>query len=96
MSFKVDELTGKGLALMKEAFPSITRVAVLWYAPNPGADVAVNASEAASRELGLELLLLPVRGQGDVTTAFQTAAAVGPKRLLFSRMWSPPNTGTKS
>ena len=31
LSFKVDELTGKGLALIKEAFPSLSRVAVLWY-----------------------------------------------------------------
>jgi putative tryptophan/tyrosine transport system substrate-binding protein len=74
MSFKVDELTGKGLALVKEAFPGLSRVAVLWYAPNRGADNAVSAIKAASRELGLELLLLPVRNQGDLTTAFQTAS----------------------
>ena len=74
MSFKVDELSGKGLALLREAFPSLSRVAVLWYAPNPGADIAVSAIKAASRELGLELLLLPVHGQGDLITAFQTAS----------------------
>lgn len=74
MSFKVDELTGKGLALLKEAFPSLSRVAVLWYVPNPAADIAVSAIKAASRELGLELLLLPVRGQADLITAFQTAS----------------------
>ncbi|MGA7185670.1 MAG: ABC transporter substrate-binding protein, partial [Pseudolabrys sp.] len=74
MSFKVDELSGKGLALLREVFPSLSRVAVLWYAPNPGADIAVSAIKAASRELGLELLLLPVRGQGDLITAFQTAS----------------------
>ncbi len=74
MSFKVDELTGKGLALVKEAFPSLSRVAVLWYTPNPGADIAVSAIKAASRELGLELLLLPVRGQADLAAAFQTAS----------------------
>jgi len=74
MSFKVDELTGKGLALLREAFPGLSRVAVLWYAPNRGADNAVSAIKAASRELGLELLLLPVHGQGDLITAFQTAS----------------------
>jgi hypothetical protein len=57
MSFNVDELSGKGLALLREAFPSLSRVAVLWYAPNRGADNAVSAIKAASRELGLELLL---------------------------------------
>jgi putative tryptophan/tyrosine transport system substrate-binding protein len=82
MSFKVDELTGKGLALIKEAFPSLTRVAVLWYTPNPGADIAVSAIKAASRELGLELLLLPVRGQADLVAAFQTASRSRTEALI--------------
>jgi ABC-type uncharacterized transport system substrate-binding protein len=41
LSFRVDELSGKRLALLKEAFPSVSRVAVLWHEPNPGADIAV-------------------------------------------------------
>ena len=73
LSFKVDELSGKRLALLKEAFPSVSRVAVLWYEPNPGADIAVSAIKAASRELGLELLLLPVHGPADLIGAFQAA-----------------------
>jgi putative ABC transport system substrate-binding protein len=74
LSFMVDELSGKQLALLKEAFPSASRVAVLWYEPNPGADIAVGAIKAASRELGLQLLLLPVRGPADLIAAFQAAA----------------------
>ena len=34
LSFMVDELSGKRLALLKEAFPSVSRVAVLWYEPH--------------------------------------------------------------
>ena len=82
LSFKVDELAGKGLALIKEAFPSLTRVAVLWYTPNPGADIAVSAIKAASRELGLELMLLPVRGQADLVAAFQTASRSRAEALI--------------
>ncbi|MGB6312674.1 MAG: ABC transporter substrate-binding protein, partial [Pseudolabrys sp.] len=74
LSFMVDELSGKRLALLKEAFPSVSRVAVLWYEPNPGADIAVGAIKAASRELGLGLLLLPVHGSADLVGAFQAAA----------------------
>jgi putative tryptophan/tyrosine transport system substrate-binding protein len=73
LSFRVDELSGKRLALLKEAFPSVSRVAVLWYEPNPGSDIAVGAIKAASRELGLELLPLPVRGPADLIGAFQAA-----------------------
>ncbi len=74
LSFMVDELSGKRLALLKEAFPSVSRVAVLWYEPNPGAEIAVGAIKAASRELGLGLLLLPVHGSADLVGAFQAAA----------------------
>ena len=73
LSFMVDELSGKRLALLKEAFPGVSRVAVLWYEPNPGADIAVGAIKAASRELGLGLLLLPVHGRGELIEAFQVA-----------------------
>ena len=73
LSFMVDELSGKRLALLKEAFPSVSRVAVLWYEPNPGADIAVGAIKAASRELGLKVLLLPVHGPADLIGAFQAA-----------------------
>jgi ABC-type uncharacterized transport system substrate-binding protein len=74
LSFRVDELSGQQLALLKEAFPNVSRVAVLWFEPNPGSDIAVAAIKAASRELGFELLLLPVHGQGELIAAFQAAA----------------------
>ncbi len=69
----VDELSGKQLALLKDTLPSVSRVAVLWYETNPGADIAVGAIKAAGRELGLELLLLPVQGPADLIGAFQAA-----------------------
>jgi ABC-type uncharacterized transport system substrate-binding protein len=73
LSFLVDELSGKRLALLKEALPSVSRVAVLWYEPNPGSDIAVGAIKAASRALGLGLLLLPVNSPADLIGAFQAA-----------------------
>lgn len=71
----VDELSGKRLALVKEAFPGISRVAVLWYGPNPGSEIVVGALKVASRELGLELALLPVHRPADLIKAFETAAS---------------------
>jgi putative ABC transport system substrate-binding protein len=73
LSFRVDELSGKRLALLKEAFPSVSRVAVLWYEPNTGSDIAVGAIKAASRELAFQLLLLPVHAPADLIGAFETA-----------------------
>jgi ABC-type uncharacterized transport system substrate-binding protein len=74
LSFTVDELSGKRLAMLKEAFPSVSRAAVLWNEPNPGADIAVGAIKAASRELGLELLLLPIHGPADLVGIFEAAS----------------------
>jgi len=82
LSFRVDELSGKRLALLKETFPSVSRVAVLWYEPNSGSDIAVGAIKAASRELGLELLLLPVHGSGDLIGAFQAATRARVEALI--------------
>jgi putative ABC transport system substrate-binding protein len=73
LSFKVDEPSGKRLALLKDTLPNVSRVAILWYEPNPGADIAMGAIKAASRELGLELLLLPMHGPADLVGAFQAA-----------------------
>ena len=73
LSFMVDELSGKRLALLKEALPNVSRVALLWYKPNAGSEIVVGAMKAASREIGLELLLLPVRSPADLIGAFQTA-----------------------
>jgi ABC-type uncharacterized transport system substrate-binding protein len=70
----VDELTGKRLALLKEALPNISKVAVLWYARNPGSDIVVDAMKAPSRDLSLKLMLLPVHGPDELIGAFQTAS----------------------
>src|SRR5262249_50436059 len=74
LSFMVDELSGERLPPLQKAFPSVSRGAVLLYRPNPGSAIAVGAIKAASRELGLGLLLLPVRGPADLVGAFQAAA----------------------
>lgn len=74
LSFMVDELSGKRLAMLKEALPNISRVGVLWFKPNTGSEIAVDAMKAPSRELGLELLLLPVHGPADLIEAFRSAA----------------------
>ena len=83
LSFMVDELSGKRLALLKDTLPSVSRVAILWYEPNPGADIAMGAIKAASRELGLELLLLPMHGPADLVGAFQAATRGRAQALII-------------
>ena len=96
MSFKVDELSGKGLALLREAFPSLSRVAVLWYAPNPGQTLPLAQSKLRAESLALSSCSCQCMAKATSSRPSRLRAAVGPKCLLSSRMWSPPNTGTKS
>ncbi len=65
------ELSGKSLELLKEALPRISRVAVLWNAANPAADLYRRETQAAARALGLQLHMLEVR----VADEFEKALA---------------------
>ena len=72
LSFMPEALSAKQLQLLKEALPGVSRVAVLWYADNPGAAIIVKEMEPASAQLGLRLLNLPVQGPSDFPGAFET------------------------
>ena len=65
------ELSGKRLELLKESFPNVRRVAILW---NPDAEVNVfKGTQAAASALGLQLHSLEVRTANDFESAFQAA-----------------------
>lgn len=49
------EMSGKRLELMKAVLPTVTRVAVLWHAPNAGAAAILKDIEGASVPLGLHI-----------------------------------------
>ena len=71
LSFMSDELSGKRLALLKEALPKISRVAALWYDGNPGATIAVDGMKAPSRELGLDFQFFQIHDRPDVIRVLQ-------------------------
>jgi putative ABC transport system substrate-binding protein len=68
-----DELSGKRLELLKEVIPGTHRVAALWNGGNPGAQIVAEELAHASRQLGWELLGLPVQGPRDFSGAFEAA-----------------------
>jgi putative ABC transport system substrate-binding protein len=82
LSFIPDALSAKRLQLLKELLPGITRVAALWYAANPGAATIVREMEAASPQLGLELLRVPVQGTADLGAAFRAMMDGGTQAIL--------------
>jgi len=68
------DLSGKRVELLKELFPKMSRVAVLWDAKGPGPAVAFKEYEAAARAFKLQLRSLEVRGPNpDFATTFQAA-----------------------
>jgi ABC-type uncharacterized transport system substrate-binding protein len=64
------ELSGKGLELLKEIVPKISRVASLWNPANPATKVSLKETEIAARALRVQLQSLEVRGPQDFEVAF--------------------------
>jgi len=84
LSLQQLEVTGKGLELLKDALPQVTRVAVLWDAVS--ADQFRAAAEAA-RVVGVQLHSLELHDPPayDYASALQAAAREGADALLVLR-----------
>ena len=61
LSLMAPDLDGKRLELLKEAFPKVARVALLWGSEGSRGNRALTDMEAAAKALGLKLLSLEVR-----------------------------------
>jgi ABC-type uncharacterized transport system substrate-binding protein len=73
LSLLTPELAPKRLELLKEAVPTLARVAVLWNAANPVKVLDWHETQAAASALGLQLQSLEVRGPPDFDGAFDAA-----------------------
>jgi putative ABC transport system substrate-binding protein len=78
------DLGGKRLELLKEAFPKVTRVAFLWQSSGTRGNLPLTEMEAAAKALGLKLLSLPVRSLDDFDSAFARAKRDGAQALITS------------
>jgi putative ABC transport system substrate-binding protein len=76
------DLGGKRLELLKESFPRVVRVAVLWPSGGPRGNTPFTELEAAAKVLGIKLQSLPVRGLDDIDRAFEAAKRLGAQALL--------------
>src|SRR5713101_7701720 len=79
------ELGGKRLELLKEAFPKVSRVAVLVDPAPSGAMGALGNTRMAAEALGVKLLTLELRGPNpDLEGAFRTATSERVGALLVT------------
>src|SRR6516162_9563721 len=76
------EISGKALSLLKEAVPTLSRVAVLWNGANPAFTPVWREVDTTARSMGLVLLSQPVREPQDVAPAFAAIVSQRPEALL--------------
>ena len=74
LSFMPDALGPKGVELLHDMLPQITRIAALYRGDNPGAVVIIDEVERKGRRLGLTLVRTPVRDPESYAGAFEIAA----------------------
>jgi putative tryptophan/tyrosine transport system substrate-binding protein len=67
------ELSAKRLALLKEAVPAASRIAVLSNPTNPSNAPQIKDTRGAARTLGVSLQVLEIRSAADLDRAFQAA-----------------------
>jgi putative ABC transport system substrate-binding protein len=67
------EISGKGLELLKEIVPRLSRVAVLGTSTRPGNAQSLKETELAAVALGVKLQHLDVLSPKDIETAFRAA-----------------------
>ena len=77
LTIPAPEQRGKRLALLTEAVPGMSQVAVLWNPADRYAALEVRVMEAAARDLGVQLQSLEVRGPDEFERAFAAAAREG-------------------
>jgi putative ABC transport system substrate-binding protein len=78
------ELYGKRLELLKEAVPSLSRVAFLWSSSSQDADYNVKETEPVARFLRVGIQSLDVKGPDDIDGAFRAATKGRANGLMLS------------
>ena len=68
------EISAKGLQLLKEAVPALSRVAILWDSSTLHEGRSLDAQRAVARTIGVKLLPIDVKTLDELTAAFAIAA----------------------
>jgi putative ABC transport system substrate-binding protein len=82
------DLMGKRLEFLKEAFPSISHVALLSHDGNPGHEQYAREAERAAQKLGIRLQVLSVRSPADFEEAFRSAQGAGAMLQIDDAMFT--------
>lgn len=81
-SLVLPELGGKRLALLREAVPTISHVAVLWNPTNAAKPLEWKSTEAAAEVLGVQVTSVTVREPSEFVSAFAAISRARPDALM--------------
>ena len=82
LSFMPDALGPKGVELLHEILPNLTRMAALYQGDNAGAVVIVDEVVRKAQRLGLEFVRTPVHDPKEYPNAFETAIGANCQALF--------------
>ncbi|HXV84097.1 MAG TPA: ABC transporter substrate-binding protein, partial [Candidatus Binatia bacterium] len=78
------DLAGKRLELLKEAFPEVSRVAILFHPGSPPGVAMRKETEIAARALGVKLQSVEVQSPKHLPEAFQTVVKERAEALIIT------------
>lgn len=85
LSTLAGELSAKRLQLLKEAFPRIAHVALLFEPGNMGSVAQAKEALAAAPRLGIRVTPIELRQPADIDPAFRQATAVGAQAFMVTQ-----------
>jgi putative tryptophan/tyrosine transport system substrate-binding protein len=88
ISVYATELASKRIELLKQAVPTLQRAAAFYSASGPPPKAGLQASMAAGKELGIEVVEMPVRVPEGIDAAFAAAVRQGVQGIaIISSTW---------
>jgi len=82
LSFMPDALGPKGVELLHEILPKVTRMAALYEGNNAGAVIIVDEVQRIGEQMGLKFVRLPVHDENDYAGAFEIASRAKAEALF--------------
>jgi putative ABC transport system substrate-binding protein len=82
LSFMPDALGPKGVELLHEMLPKVTRMAALYEGNNAGAVIIVDEVQRVGEQMGLKFVRLPVHDENDYAGAFEIASRAKAEALF--------------
>jgi putative tryptophan/tyrosine transport system substrate-binding protein len=82
LSLMVPDLAGKRLGLLKEVFPGLSSVAILWNANNSYQTLVFKETERAAQTLGISVVSVEVRSPDDIGSALAAATRQNANALI--------------